>query len=126
MALEQAKKEQAEAKKRVTEASRVLGREEPNLQQAKLKLENFNKTFEFLGVSVDENNPMLSSTMSHTASRSAASEDSIPSIHSSLLQMNDDCLMPSYESKAIIQKTPKKILQGLMTSLFLRHKPFKC
>ena len=32
---------------------------------------------------------------------------------SSLLQMNDDCLMPSYESKAVITRTAKKILQDL-------------
>ena len=112
LALEQAKKDQAEAKKRVTEATRVLGREEPNLTQAKLKLENFNKTFEFLGVSMEDSGPSLSSTLLSSSSLPAQSEAGSHSNHSSLLQMNDDCLMPSYESKAIIQKTPKKILQG--------------
>ena len=112
--LERAKKEQAECKKRVTEASRVLGREEPNLAQARQKLEHFSKTFEFLGVSIEENDQLDSGVSSQGSSIEASqgSAAGMHSTHSSMLQMNDDCLMPSYESKAIIQKTPKKVLQG--------------
>ena len=114
MELERAKKEQAECKKRVTEASRVLSREEPNLTQARQKLEHFLKTFEFLGVSMEDTDQLDSGVSSQGSSVGASQGSSaeMPSTHSSMLQMNDDCLMPSYESKAIIQKTPKKVLQG--------------
>ena len=32
---------------------------------------------------------------------------------SSLLQDNDGCLMPSYQSKAVVHRSPKKILQDM-------------
>ena len=32
---------------------------------------------------------------------------------SSLLQDNDGCMMPSYQSKAVVHRSPKKILQDL-------------
>lgn len=108
---ERAKKEQAECKKRVAEATRVLGREGPNLTQAKQKLENFLKTFQFVGLSLEDIEPSASSSAGDSFGGPQLSRGTA-STHSSLLQMNDDCLMPSYESKAIIQKTPKKILQG--------------
>ena len=45
------KKAQVEGRKRVNEAARVINREEPNLAQAKSKLEAFKTSMEVMGIS---------------------------------------------------------------------------
>ena len=44
------KKAQNEARKRVTEAQRVINRENPNLTQAKARLEAFRTSMEVMGI----------------------------------------------------------------------------
>ena len=121
--MERAKSDQKDWKKRVNDATRVLQREEPNLKEAQTKLTDFEKHLELMGFSLDSSDFPMSSTLASSSTpvassmNSASVDSSEPNSRlssSTLFQVNEDCLMPSYESKAVIQKTPKKILQGLL------------
>ena len=79
-----------------------------------------------MGFSLENTDFQMSSTMANmsTPSLDQPSDEnvntslSVKTANSTLLQVNDDCLMPTYESKAVIQKTPKKILQGICQNPF--------
>ena len=90
--------------------------------KAKIKLADFEKHLDLIGISLDDDFPMSSTLANSTVQESEISSGTkkSPSLAScsTLLQVNDDCLMPTYESKAVIQKTPKKILQGKYNIIF--------